>query len=197
MYKKNKVTTQPSSEDRDAVYEEVKRHTKKIKNNLLEIKEELGDFQNKVKRAERIVNKLKDKARYKKKKVKQMEKSEPVNEGEVTVEEVFKQLESYRDNPQPNVQGWEAAREHYNKSQQKLEEHSNKLKELEGLLDTFENKVQFLTGGKVTKEECQKFREASNEISVWFGRYAAVLQYTAASGVVFADLIKKHEWTKH
>lgn len=197
MFKKNKLVTQQNSEDRDAIYKEAKRHTKKIKSNLLEIKEELGDFGDKLRRAERIVNKMRDKKKYKKKKEKQMEKAEAVNEGEVTVEEVFRELEKYRANPQPLVQGWEAAREHYNKSQEKLEEHSNKLKELEALLDAFENKVQFLTGGKVTKEDCQKFREASNEISVWFGRYAAVLQYTAASGVVFTDLIKKHEGTKH
>ena len=197
MLKKKNVPTQQNSEDRDAVYEEVKRHTKKIKSNLLEIKEELGNFGSKLKRAEKLVNKMKDKKKYKKKKEKQMEKQEAVNEGEVTVEEVFRELETYRTNSQPLVQGWEAAREHYNKSHEKLEEHSNKLKELEALIDTFENKVEFLTGGKITKEECQKFREASNEISVWFGRYAAILQYTAASAVVFQDLIKKHEGTKH
>lgn len=119
------------------------------------------------------------------------------NEGDITVEELFLQLEKHRGIQIGGDEAYEKAREHYNTVKDKFEESQAALKELESSIEAFENKVVFLTGGKVTKEELTKFRENSNAISVWFGKNAAFLQYTAASGVVFADAIQKAAGEKH
>lgn len=119
------------------------------------------------------------------------------NEGDIIIEDLWNKLEKHKDIPIPTNETYEKARQHYVEVKAKFDETQKALQELEASIDTFENKVVYLTGGKVTKEELTKFRENSNAISVAFGKNAAFIQYTAASGVVFAEQVRKAAEEKH
>lgn len=181
---------------------EASEAAKEVKENIRELGAEVKRFQRKLKRVDRIVNKVKDKAKRKRKQgAKQMsllekelkEKLEEAhNEGEQTIEEVLDLVEPFRELSQPNIAGWEEIRTDYAQCKNLLGDYSQKCEELETSIEAFEKKVETLTGGAITREDLVKFRSDAVDVQVWMGRQMAILQRTAASGVVFLDLINKN-----
>ena len=168
---------------------------REVKENVGELQEEIGNFQKKLDRAIKItkgmkIDQKKRQRKLDKKKVKQMEKEASVNEGDISVEEVFNKLEGFKDLPQPQIKDWETNRERYKKSREVLSQNEDQIRLLEKQIDAFEDKCEALG---ISKEECKKFREDSNQISIWFGRYEAMLQYAASAGVVFLDTVEKNK----
>lgn len=181
---------------------EASQAAREVKENVKELGAEVKKFQQKLKRVSRLVNKVKDKAKRKRKQDKKqmslLEKElkekleEAQNEGEQTIEEVFALVEPFTNLSQPQIKGWEEIRGDYAKCRELLVEYSAKCEELESGIEAFEKKVEETTGGAITREDLVKFRSDAVDVQVWLGRQMALIQRTAASGVVFLDLINNN-----
>ena len=176
----------------------ISEQTKEIKEDLKETSEGLKEINRKL---ERAIELTRGQKKDRKRRARKMEKKkitmeavaeEPKNEGDIVVEELFSKLEMFRNTEEKSLEGWEKAREHYNKAQEILTQNESAMRDVEREVDDFEKKVVEMAGGSITYEDLQKFRERSNLLSVWFGRYCNVLQIAAASGVVFYDVVKRH-----
>jgi chromosome segregation ATPase len=182
---------------------EASEAAREVKASLNEVRTEIKTFQKKLKRVSRLVSKSKDKAkRQRKREQKQMslleqelkEKLEVAsNEGEQTIEQVLEAVEPYAHLSQPQISGWEQIREDFGKCKELLAEYSQKCEQLESSIEDFEKKVETLTGGAIGREDLVKFRSDAVDVQVWMGRQMALLQRTAASGVVFLELINRNK----
>lgn len=122
--------------------------------------------------------------------VEQLQEAIPaVNEGDRTVEEVWAAIEPYRTTEMPSVEGYEKARAAYNEARKVHDEYGARIRELHDLIEAYEAHAESLG---IPRSATEKLREWSNEISIAFGRYEGVLQYCAATAVVFDDIISTH-----
>lgn len=151
---------------------EFQKLSSQIKNDLREIKEGLEDMKETLEAVG--------------------EAQEPVNEGDIRIDELFALLEAYRHKTysDPKI---ESSRDLYNRSQAALQANQEQLDRTAQEIEEFEAKIVRLTKGRITRSQIKRFRETSNQCSVWFGKFEATLQYTAAAGVVFQNAIKDTE----
>ena len=116
------------------------------------------------------------------------------NEGDIIIEDLWNELEKHKDIPIPTNETYEKARQHYVEVKNKFDETQEQLQRLHDSIEAFEVRLE---GLGIPRSETEKFRQDSNTIQVAFGKNAAFIQYTAASGVVFAEEVRKAAESKH